>query len=93
MKETTINFDYEIEKENGDCLNLKVSATYYPPSLGCRDSFGAPMEPDEDGEILLTFFDMACALIGHSVIQDNYPDDYEAIVERGWEQLETEIID
>ena len=92
MKEKTVSFDYEIEQENGDCLNLKVSATYYPPSRGCRDSFGAPMEPDEDGEILLTFFDKDGALIGHSVIQDDYPDDYDAIVGKAWEQLEIELI-
>jgi hypothetical protein len=90
MKEKIVSFDYEIEQENGDILSLKVTATYSPPSRGCRDSFGAPLEPDEPENLCLEFFDLVGLSIPESILKSEYPDDFDRIVERAWEQLESE---
>lgn len=39
------------EDDDGGSTGLNVNYHYYPPSLGKRDSYGVPIEPDEDAQV------------------------------------------
>lgn len=41
-------------------LELEVTFAYYPSSKGCRDSYGVPLEPDEDESIEIQNVVLVC---------------------------------
>ena len=54
MANVTFTFEHPFFCNNLDCeLTLTVKATYLPFCPGSRDSYGAPIEPDEPAEIII----------------------------------------